>query len=770
MISAMSAFSQLSPELRARIADHFKNQESLKFKQLSLTPIQEKAIPEILDGKNCILSAQTASGKTEAAFWPLLDRIKEEKEQRAALSVSCIYLSPLTALLNNIEPRLSDYAGFISGETFKWHGGTSRSLRKKAISKPPDILLTTPESLEVILDSASYAHRLFFEGLEFIVIDEVHYFVDSERGAQLVALLERLSNISGRDLQRIGLSATVGNPRQVLKWFCGSSKREQSVLSVESLDDKEKQILLEYYPLTDDAQKNINNRIFRHITGGGLKKSILFTNSRQNAELLGGSIEHMLKEEKLEDRLHVHHGSVSQNLREEAERLIDLKSQDGKRCIVSTSTLELGIDIGGLETVIQAGEFSSVSSYLQRIGRTGRSNEDPQNLLSLTSSPFDFLKNLAILELGEKAYVESYWPAKRNYSLLFQQLLGSILSHSGIAFDTFWQTVCHSYPFSGITRQEATSIADHGLKQNYFTRADDLLLIGEEGEREFSKQHWIKIYSTFETSPAVRVVKDNQEIGTLDAWWVFNKKLPYVFLLGGKKLRAKELDEDHGVLYVESAPKAEPPAWASSGALTEKLVAQRMRRILISKSIPEFINHHQTSLDCLKYMREAINAELLNREGLGYEFMDSKLTQTFVHTFAGDRLNQTLALIIRYFTDLEIKELNALSFALASKEYSETELVENLEHTLLSFAEGHLFNLNTPEETFGDLDVETESLTKFSKYLPKELQLKQFLHMVYDFHGLRQWILQIKDESGTRLLSNTEASGLPKLIEESLGM
>lgn len=766
----MSAFSHLSEELRYRIANYFDSSSGLKNKELTLTAIQEKAIPEILEGKNCILSAQTAGGKTEAAFWPLLDLIRQERGNTSSVSVNCVYLSPLTALLNNIEPRISDYADFISARAFKWHGGISRSNRKKAIENPPEILLTTPESLEVILDSETYAHSIFFEGLQFIVIDEVHYFVESERGDQLVSLLERMSRLCGNDLQRVGLSATVGNPQEVLKWFCGSSKREEMGIGVQGEDDKEKEIRLEHYPINKKSLKEINDRIFAHVTEGHLKKSILFTKSRQKAEQFGSSLENRLKNEKLGDRLHVHHGSVSQDLREEAERLINLESQKGKRCIVSTSTLELGIDIGGLETVIQAGEFSSVSSYLQRLGRTGREEKIPQNLLSLTTNPFDFLKNLAILELGGKGDVESYWPTKRNYSLLFQQLFGAIRSHSGVQFDEFWKTVRHAYPFEHITKEEAKLIVKHAFEKDYFTKADSLLLVGEKGEEEFSSQHWLKIYSTFETPPAVRVIKDNQEIGTLDAWWVFNKKLPYVFLLGGKKLKAIELDKDHGVLYVKNAPAAEPPAWASSGALTSKLVAQQMRRILVSNRLPINIKSHVESKRCLENLRESINTELLGKEGLGFEFVESSYSKAFVHTFAGNQLNRTLNLLFEQYTDFEIEEVNALSFVLKSERLSKKELVTELEEILLAFSEGKLFNIEKPEVAFSELDIDAETLTKFSKYLPESLQRKQYFNTLYDFHGLQKWLIKIKNDSERRFLAETGATGLPKLVEHSLGI
>jgi ATP-dependent Lhr-like helicase len=203
----VSAFDRLSPALQYQIT------QTLGF--TSLRPVQELTIPPVLDGKNCVVLAPTAGGKTEAAFFPALSRVDAEDLR----PVSVIYTSPIRALLNNQEERVARYAATIGRRVFKWHGDVGPTQRRRFLDDPTDVLMTTPESLEAMLMSTRVPARRLFEGLEMVIVDEVHAFADDDRGAHLSSLLERLSRYCGRDVQRIGLSATVGNPEEILDWL-----------------------------------------------------------------------------------------------------------------------------------------------------------------------------------------------------------------------------------------------------------------------------------------------------------------------------------------------------------------------------------------------------------------------------------------------------------------------------------------------------------------------------------------------------------------------
>ncbi len=208
------------------LCEPLKNKIINKLGWRQLTSVQELTIPRLIEGKNAIVLAPTAGGKTEAAFFPILHTIYEQN----IIGTSVIYVSPIKALLNNQEMRLKELSSFIYGDIFKWHGDVSSHEKMKTFKEPPNILMITPESLEVILMSKKIDKEDFFKNIRFVVIDEIHSFADSERGIQLLSVMERIQSYSNHDIQRIGLSATVGNPEVIGEWMQGSSKRERIVI------------------------------------------------------------------------------------------------------------------------------------------------------------------------------------------------------------------------------------------------------------------------------------------------------------------------------------------------------------------------------------------------------------------------------------------------------------------------------------------------------------------------------------------------------------
>lgn len=268
----------------------------------SLTPIQEETIPCILNGDNCILIAQTAGGKTEAAFLPIISEIYQKKIK----PISVIYISPIRALLNNQEFRLKKLGKIANIDAFKWHGEVDYRDKRKFKIEPKHIIATTPESLEVILMSDSYDSEELFSNIRFIVIDEVHYFAENYRGAQLLSIIERIQTYSNYDIQRIGLSATVGNPDEILDWISGSSKRKKSVIKPESKGKKSK-ILIRYF---DEFSEDTVSCLLPELRG---KKALFFCNSRTNSEMMSRILKNLNINAK------VHHSSVSKNLREISE-------------------------------------------------------------------------------------------------------------------------------------------------------------------------------------------------------------------------------------------------------------------------------------------------------------------------------------------------------------------------------------------------------------------------------------------------------------------
>ncbi|MDQ1289606.1 MAG: ATP-dependent helicase Lhr and Lhr-like helicase, partial [Actinomycetota bacterium] len=345
----------------------------------SLRALQHDAVRPVIEGSDALLLAPTAGGKTEAAIFPLLTAM--ESGQWAAPSV--IYVCPLKALLNNLEPRLSQYTSWLGRRCAVWHGDTTAAQRQRILCDPPDVLLTTPESLEAMLISLRVEHGRFFAHLRAVVVDEVHAFAGDDRGWHLLAVLERLTRVAGHPLQRLGLSATVGNPTQLLAWLQGSGRgTRRAVVVAPDLPSgtmRAPGAPPQGHPLGDvelDYVGSVGNAatVIACLHHG--EKRLVFCDSRRLVEEIAAQ----LRERGVTTFLS--HASLSAAERRRAEQAF-VESRD---CvIVSTSTLELGIDVGDLDRVIQVDSPPSVAGFLQRIGRTGRRAGSSRNALFLAT-------------------------------------------------------------------------------------------------------------------------------------------------------------------------------------------------------------------------------------------------------------------------------------------------------------------------------------------------------------------------------------------------
>ncbi|MDY7090976.1 MAG: DEAD/DEAH box helicase, partial [Actinomycetota bacterium] len=383
-----------------------------------LRPLQEAAVEPLLAGEDALLLAPTAGGKTEAAAFPLLSRMTVESWS----GTSVLYLCPLKALLNNLQPRLDRYADWLGRKAALWHGDVTASRRQAILAARPDLLLTTPESLEAMLVSQKVDHRAFFAGLQAVVVDEVHAFAGDDRGWHLLAVLERLTHLIGRPVQRVGLSATVGNPDRLLTWLQGSGAgtRPASVVAPDPpvLVPGEPapavppgEIELDYVGSLQNAAK-----IIASLHAG--EKRLVFCESRQAVEELGS----LLRGKGITTFLS--HASLSADERRRSEEAF----AEARDCvIVSTSTLELGIDVGDLDRVIQIDTPATVASFLQRLGRTGRRPGSIRNCLFLTRDGDALLEAAALLLLWGRGWVEPVIAPPEPRHIAAQQILALCL-------------------------------------------------------------------------------------------------------------------------------------------------------------------------------------------------------------------------------------------------------------------------------------------------------------------------------------------------------
>lgn len=609
----MSGLERLSGALQYQIAN------ALRWP--SLRPVQEQTIDAVLDGDNCVVLAPTAGGKTEAAFFPLLSRMTEEDWA----PVSVVYLSPIRALLNNQEERVSELAGLVGRRAFKWHGDVGASQRAALVRDPADILLITPESLEAMLLSSKFPARELFAGLRAVIIDEIHAFAGDDRGAHLSALFERLTRYAGRDVQRIGLSATVGNPAEILRWVQGSSERAARVVDPGGAKATP-ELAIDYVASLTNAAT-----VVRALHPG--KKRLVFTDSRRDAEALGK----LLDEQGV--LTYVIHGSLSLSARRDAERAF----AEGRDCVVvTTSALELGIDVGDLDHVLQIDAPPSVSSFLQRMGRTGRRG-GPPNCTFLATSSERLLHAMAVVQLYREGFVEPVRPSRRASHVLAHQIMSLAIQHGGIGLNDAWPWLEGAAPFEAITPEQRDALVAHMLHEDVLADHGGRIWLGSRGERLYGRANFRALYAVFESPRAITVQYAKQEIGTVDASFLASLDEPGrkgSFTLGGRAWQIVDVEWSRGRCTVKPAEVGKAPRWSGGPRHLSYEICQAIRRILLDDDIDDR-SWSQRARDALAHER-AVHAFLRDGEAL----VDEGREQVRWHNFAGGAANLLLARVL----------------------------------------------------------------------------------------------------------------------------
>ena len=529
-----------------------------------LRPLQTEAIEPILAGEHVLALAPTAGGKTEAAILPLLSRIATEGWR----GLSVLYVCPLRALLNNLYPRLERYAGFVGLRAGLWHGDIGAGARSRVFDEPPEILLTTPESLEAILMSVRRDHGGFFAGLRAVVIDEVHAFGGDDRGWHLLAVLERLSVVAGRDLQRIGLSATVGEPDGLLAWLVGSSKGPRRVVAPAMESALTPEVTLDHVGSLGNAATVISK-----LHAG--EKRLVFCDSRSRVEELSVDLRGRGV------RTFVSHSSLALNERRQAEEAF----AEATDCvIVSTSTLELGIDVGDLDRVIQIDSPTTVAGFLQRLGRTGRRAGTPRNMLLLTTKPeIELIRAAGLLELWGRGYVEPVVAPPRPYHLLAQQVLALVLQEGSLARSRWTEVVGRLPAFAELVRSGlAQEILDHLVASGIlFDDGYGILSMGPGGEKSYGYRHFLDLTSAFTSNPLFVVRHGWNEIGYLDPISLLTHDRHFAtVLLAGRSWRVTAIDWDRHFAWVEPVEADGRSRWLGEGRPLSAPLCDAIRNVL----------------------------------------------------------------------------------------------------------------------------------------------------------------------------------------------
>lgn len=674
----------------------------------SLTPVQDASIPEIIKGKDTIILAPTAGGKTEACFFPVLSLMVKERKP----GLRCIYLSPIKALLNNQETRVKELGKFLEFEVFKWHGDVSKSQKEKFITSPKEILMTTPESLEVILSNTKIDKQEIFKNLEFIIVDEIHSFVESGRGIQLISLLERIEKYTQKSLQRIGLSATVGNPVDILAWLQGSSQRVGVVIKPSKVK-KARKVEIKCTEEYEERLKEIYKRAYG-------KKALIFSNSRKNCERINIDLK------KLGIDSYVHHSSIDKNRREAVEEIFKYGKN---KSIVATSTLELGIDIGGLDIVIQDSSPRNVSSFLQRMGRTGRREGTISWFVFLPKSREDLLLSVAILSLSIDSWVESLKVSKKKYSIYTHQIIMIVFSHFGISIDEIYSLLKKVYSFSEISYDDFMKIINYMLEKNILLADRQKLFIGDELEKDFGGSNFIDLYSTFFTEIEYSIKDAGGLVGTLDFDFAKPLDIGSHFILAGECWEIIRKNDKKRVINVEKVKIAVEPRWNSKIGFISFEISRRILKILTERE--EYIYLHSKEQNILNEMR----SEYIDEE---YSLKKIKIFKTGnkikIYTFAGNKVNNSLSLLLSLLDDRIVKdtvEWDNLTLKIPL-DFNFKELLYYLKNLKENFDE-------LLKQSYDDIvsKIEDTDIFKFQKYLPEIFVKQEIVDELYDFQNLK---------------------------------
>ena len=708
-----------------------------------LRGIQVAACDVIFDsGDNLLLSSGTASGKTEAAFLPILTELFNKPSK----SVGVIYISPLKALINDQFKRLEQLLLDSNIPVCKWHGDASLSKKNDLVKKPEGILQITPESLESLLTNKRGACLQMFSDLRFVIIDEVHHFMRDARGVQLLCILERLQKLTGVIPRRVGLSATLGDVSLAQEWLNTGTGRE---CAAPITDEGKKRVRLHierfvnYSDKRDTEERDGSGNIINVSENGNIgdrehyeylfkmtldKKTIIFTNSREETEFVIANLREIALKKKSPDIYRVHHGNVSALIRETTED--EMKSDDEKIVTGATVTLELGIDIGSLDQAVQIGAPLNVSSFAQRLGRCGRRGQIPQLLFTFVESikinsddvlgpiNWEFIRTTAIIELYTKVHwMEPIYPHNHAYNLVYHQTMGHLKSNGELSPAALAQAILTLGCFRQISQDDYKQLLAHLIDTEQLERTErGGVIIGREGEKVVNSHKFLTVFN----APEYLLVKDeNRTIGTVDKIYPVGIR----FALAGLTWETVDVNEKSKVIFVKRVPGISVVDWnVDFEAELHTVLVRKIKDVLRND-----IQYPYLSERCVERLAEiryiTRNSGIL--ENLVTPLSDKKFA---VFPWVGTRQLLTL-----HYALLQRKIKNKLPWiTCVYLEVIYNGTAEDLEMIIgeILRSDLNMYELPLPENV--------QVIGKYNEFIPAGLLRKQFIEDYLDFEGLRE--------------------------------
>ncbi len=707
-----------------------------------LREIQKRAIAPILAGdRDVLISASTAAGKTEAFFLPACSAIAGEEN-----GFGILYISPLKALINDQYRRLESLSEMLDMQVTPWHGDSLQSKKKKARNNPSGILLITPESLESLLVREPGWVKQSFSSLKYIVIDEFHAFIGTERGQQLLSLLIRLEHITGRisnPIPRVALSATLGDlekvplslrPNKSLPCETITSSQYQSTIKVQVKGYLEPvDIMADETHIS--AEQQICQEIFRLCRGDS---HLVFANSRSRTESIAAQLSDLCEQQVVPNEFFPHHGSLAKELREDLETR--LQKETLPTTAICTMTLELGIDIGKVSSIIQVTAPHSVSSLRQRLGRSGRRNTPSilrmliaENELSDKSNIVDGLRlelvqSLAMIRL---LIVDNWFePAdteQMHLSTFFHQILAVIAQWGSVRVDQLYSLLCEQGPFKEILILHFKKLLSHmGTVQLIQQLNSGELVLGAEGERLTNSYTF---YAVFKTPEEFRIVAGSRTLGRLPVDSLILKDQHIIF--GGRRWKVTDIDDEKKVIYVTSTKGGKPPKFNGSGMTIHDRVRQEMFSIYRTGDYRiEAGNQKIDFVDNLgrRLFQEGVN--FFKEANLEKQPVYQSGKHSYIFSWMGDKVVNTLTVLL-------IRSGFVCSNFSGVIEVQNSD-IDDIKNCLIAITKNDM-----PDETelARTLSLQQKLIEKYDEYLPEYLLTECYGRKAFNSKAAKQWII-----------------------------
>lgn len=678
-------------------------------------PIQTAAITRIMNSDdNFILASRTASGKTEAAFLPILSKVDFSQS-----GVQVLYISPLIALINDQFGRVEELCKYLDISVTKWHGEANKTQKENVIKQPNGIVLITPESIEAMFVNKPHNVRQLFSNLKYVVIDEIHSFIGSGRGVHLKSLLHRLQGVNVAKFSVVGLSATIGDYLQA-KEFTG--KPEQTTVL---LDRSSKEVLVDFRYFKNESTELPIDLLKDLYLETRQNKALIFPNSRGKTEEVAVKLKKISERTGGHSNYFSHHSSVNRDVREYVEYFAK-NNQRNYFCVACTSTLELGIDIGSVDKVIQIDATHSVASMIQRLGRSGRKENEESRLVLYATTPWDLLQSISCWELYMEGVIDPPEVIEKPYDILIHQALSIVKSCSGVPFRELIEQLSSNIAFRKIVTTDIEEIINHLISIDILEYIDGDVIIGIDGERIVNSREF---YTVFKSEESFKVVNANHVIG----------EVPYSpqitegenIFLAAKVWKIASVDLLSKKIDVIPTKDGKKPIFFGNGANIHSLIRNKMLNLVMSNESLDYLDGASDyELNELKKYFCVFPIESEHHRPLSQKDLKCQL-----YTFEGTKVNRAIQLIFK------LQGINSIIDERSSEitiESTAEELKSRWDNLLESACNIDLFIL--------DFLKSNPNLINFSKWgylLPEKFQAELLKSKYYDIESAVSFVQKI---------------------------